>query len=874
MNELFKTVLNVSFQGSIVIAIVLLLRLALRKVPKKYICLLWILAGIRLLIPFQLESPLSLQPEVPQIMQVYTEAQPQPEIPEQGMVTAVPDNVELPNDVEIVYDDANNISENVEPERHLVIDWYAICAVIWLSVAGAMAIYSLVSYWLLKRRVREAVHLFDNVWECAGLDTAFILGLARPWIYIPAGIREGSCRFILEHEQAHLSRGDHWLKLAGLAALIVHWFNPLVWLAYALLCRDMEMACDEQVIRYMGLEERKKYSTALLECSTNRTHWAACPVAFGEVSVKQRIMSVLNYRRPAFWFSVVAIIAIFFVTACFLTNPSDGIDGIPETHEEWEAECRAVLEEIQSRDYYHILEDRQFEGEYILNDSCQRNAFRSGDTWLRIDYIEDSYSFSGYMGIQGQYFEAVSDEARFEWQEVDMTEDAIFDPWLYSFDIDAQKVTANAMWTDDGGYYIRLMVYAPYDNGGWLNAESYYVDFGFDSEGNFRHAIQYVNTTNMIDGKLEDHSMVVTMYAPDIPEVDIQSTILEYAGDVSRDYDIFLGVAELDEDVPNWVTLLATEVTSHGMTLVCEQHASLFPGMLTTGRHYWIEKWEKDVGWVALETIGDSVWPMDAYVITQGGTSHWDLNWVWLYGQLQPGSYRLGKNISFDPALVIGADITLSDAQVEAATYPFYARFEIEEDTTNWDAEGELARCEEALKAFQAQESYCLMTTWDIKEPGSDFGTMTTQLFYKAGEDWMRQSLSNTAGLYHLERDGVLYQRVVENVPESQGDSGWVQAKLEKEEDFMPWLDTFRWDRANVEHVQSYWPERDVVSFVLGAESYNVTFDFVPGTNTLKTVYLNYVDDGVEIAAVMTPQTGVDAAAEIERVYTQEIARN
>lgn len=323
MRDLFLKVLEASLDGSIVIAVVLLLRLVLKKAPKKYVCLLWILAGLRLLVPFHVESQLSLQPKEQPVAQ---EAWQQLE--DYGQILSESDPVDVgqaPPEQNSIADPAEpqDVSgEDVEVTVSYEINWAVLAPYIWLAVACGLGLYSLLSYLRLKRRVREAVKLPEGAWECAGLDTAFILGFFRPRIYIPTGLSSENQQFILDHERTHLKRGDHWVKLLGFIALAVHWFNPLVWVAYVLLCRDIEMACDEQVVKNLDLSARKAYSAALLSCSSGRAHYAACPVAFGEVSVKSRIKSVLNYRRPRFWISLIAIAAILFVAVCFLTDPA------------------------------------------------------------------------------------------------------------------------------------------------------------------------------------------------------------------------------------------------------------------------------------------------------------------------------------------------------------------------------------------------------------------------------------------------------------------------------------------------------------------------------------------------------------------------
>lgn len=276
MSELFRNILNVSVQGSIVIAVVFILRLMLWRAPKKYICLLWVLAGLRLLNPFPIESAFSLQPQA----EVVTEVQ-----------------------------------------------WYGfhqlgqILPLIWMVGVAVMLFYSMISYVVLKLRLREAIRVGPEVWESDRIDTAFVLGYIHPCIYLPMDIEALYRELMLRHERCHLKRLDHWVKLVMFVALAVHWFNPLVWVAYVLLCWDTEYACDELVIQDMDLTQRKRYSAALLACSSKSSYLTASAVPFGEKPIKRRIRAVLQYRKPALWVTVLAVAAVVIVAVCFLTNP-------------------------------------------------------------------------------------------------------------------------------------------------------------------------------------------------------------------------------------------------------------------------------------------------------------------------------------------------------------------------------------------------------------------------------------------------------------------------------------------------------------------------------------------------------------------------
>ena len=353
MEELFRNVLTASFHGSIVIVAVFLLRLALKKTPKKFLCFLWLLAGLRLLMPFEIRSDLSLQPEVediPYVAQIRQEEQVS-QTPLQPMappviepvteVYATPDLVpegyyDMILEEAVPEEPAEVIPEEPGPDLLSLIPW------VWLGVACCFGVYILFSYVTLKLRVRDAIRIKGG-WESDRIDTAFILGFIRPKIYIPMGLPLSVRKHILAHERTHLEKGDHWFKMIGFLALAVHWFNPLVWVAYILLCKDIEMACDERVVQFMDLEERKSYSAALLCCSTNKVHFAACPVAFGEVSVKERIKTVLSYKKPGFWISLLGVIAIVFVAVCLLTSPADEpVAPPPETIENTEYMAQTI----------------------------------------------------------------------------------------------------------------------------------------------------------------------------------------------------------------------------------------------------------------------------------------------------------------------------------------------------------------------------------------------------------------------------------------------------------------------------------------------------------------------------------------------------
>ena len=310
MSALFLKILNLSINASWLILAVIVARLLLKKAPRWISCLLWGLVAVRLLCPISLESVLSILPSA----------------------KVVPENIEMVQDPHIdsgvrIIDNAVNpvIEKSFSPDAASSVNPMQVVvfmgSIIWLTGMTVMLLYALISYILLRRKVRASVAMNDRVKECDEVDSPFILGIFRPEIYVPSGIDENTLELVIAHEEAHLKRHDHWWKPFGFALLAVYWFNPLCWVAYILLCRDIEAACDERVIKDKDREYMAAYSQALLDCSVNRRIIAACPLAFGETGVKERVRGVLNYKKPAFWVIIVAVIACIVVTVCFMTNP-------------------------------------------------------------------------------------------------------------------------------------------------------------------------------------------------------------------------------------------------------------------------------------------------------------------------------------------------------------------------------------------------------------------------------------------------------------------------------------------------------------------------------------------------------------------------
>lgn len=306
MTSLFLTVAHQSMAASWLIGAVILLRFALKSAPKWINCVLWALVAVRLLCPISLESPWSLIP--------HGEVFP-PEMVWEGDMDAPSADTQIQEE-----EGQGNRGSTPIPVRNGV-EPVAILGMIWLAGCLGFAAFALMSDGKIRRRLRPSLHLRENLWICDEIDTPFILGIFRPRIYIPSGTEERLLPSIIAHEKAHLQRRDHWWKPLGFVTLAIHWLNPLVWAAYALLCRDIELACDEKVTAHLSRAEGIVYSEALLACSVKRRTVLLSPLAFGEVGVKERVRHVLKRKKPAVWVSAAALLACAVLALCFLTNP-------------------------------------------------------------------------------------------------------------------------------------------------------------------------------------------------------------------------------------------------------------------------------------------------------------------------------------------------------------------------------------------------------------------------------------------------------------------------------------------------------------------------------------------------------------------------
>ena len=310
MTDIFLGFLNRSLAAGILILAVVLVRLVFKKAPRWLLCALWALAAVRLVCPVSIESVLSLIPSAESVQpEIIVSAQP-------AITSGIP-AVDAIVNPPLAAAFTPSPAQSANPLQI----WTFVAACVWLAGIAALLLYAAISALRLRLRVRTAVRLEGKVYQSEFVSSPFILGVIRPRIYLPFGLEAGAQAMVLAHERAHLRRGDQLWKPLGYLILTAYWFNPVCWLAYILFCRDIEAACDEKVVRELGEGCKAAYSRALLACSVPKKLITACPLAFGETGVKSRIKSVLNYKKPAFWLVLAAVLASVAVAVCFLTDP-------------------------------------------------------------------------------------------------------------------------------------------------------------------------------------------------------------------------------------------------------------------------------------------------------------------------------------------------------------------------------------------------------------------------------------------------------------------------------------------------------------------------------------------------------------------------
>ena len=395
MAAVFLKLLNLSISASWLVLAVLVLRLVSKRSPKWMNVLLWGMVALRLMLPFSIESALSLIPSAETLSPEVVRFDPAPTIT---------------SGVEFIDNAVNpSLSESFAAAPLASVNplyvWTYLAGWVWLIGLGAMLLYALVSYLRLRRRVSVSLCVRENIYLCDAISSPFILGVVKPRIYLPSGLDEVQRQNVLSHERAHLARRDHWWKPLGFALLAVYWFNPVLWLAYTLLCRDIELACDERVIRTMDESAVKTYSTVLLACSMPRKAVITCPLAFGEVGVKERVRNALRYKKPAFWVVAASVAVCVVVAVCFLTNPPTDTDaaGLVGFHRE-QVTYADVTDESGARPSNVQLTAEETDAVYALLDALQHKRLGAASA------MEDCYARLYFISAAGERCEIMLSE--------------------------------------------------------------------------------------------------------------------------------------------------------------------------------------------------------------------------------------------------------------------------------------------------------------------------------------------------------------------------------------------------------------------------------------------------------------------------------
>ena len=395
MAAVFLKLLNLSISASWLVLAVLVLRLVSKRSPKWMNVLLWGMVALRLMLPFSIESALSLIPSAETLSPEVVQFDPAPTIT---------------SGVEFIDNAVNpSLSESFAAAPLASVNplyvWTYLAGWVWLIGLGAMLLYALVSYLRLRRRVSVSLCVRENIYLCDAISSPFILGVVKPHIYLPSTLDEVQRQNVLSHERAHLTRRDHWWKPLGFALLAVYWFNPVLWLAYTLLCRDIELACDERVIRTMDESAVKTYSTVLLACSMPRKAVITCPLAFGEVGVKERVRNALRYKKPAFWVIAASVAVCVVVAVCFLTNPRTDTDaaGLVGFHRE-QVTYADVTDESGAQPSSVQLTAEETDAVYALLDALQYKRLGAASA------MEDCYARLYFISAAGERCEIMLSE--------------------------------------------------------------------------------------------------------------------------------------------------------------------------------------------------------------------------------------------------------------------------------------------------------------------------------------------------------------------------------------------------------------------------------------------------------------------------------
>lgn len=603
--------------------IVAVLRLLLKKAPKWVNVLLWGLVAVRLVCPFSPESALSLIPSAQTVS---------PEI----MMSPAPtidSGIEAVNRVVnpvIAESFTPNPVASANPLQILI----PLAALVWCVGMLLMGLYTLLSYWRLRRRVRTAVRLSGNIYQSEAVASPFVLGIVRPRIYLPFQMTPADRFHVIAHEQTHIRRRDHWWKPLGFFLLTVHWFNPLMWLAYILLCRDIELACDEKVVQTLDPEQRADYSQALLNCSISRRSIAACPLAFGEVGVKERVTNVLRYQKPGFWVVVICLVITAVIAVCFLTNPVD---------------TDALIRQVSAQDGYRITGQESVNINFVIDKSwLPEDCFSDKGHSFAINEINPYQSYQPYCD-NSLYLKHVCYDApdhrylRFTFGCASKTPE--HGRLLLPYRVILENGTAaGSRWEID---VVRQEL--------WDNQTIYENAAYFSGQG---QGTEFAVTVGMEIWEQATHHITF---------------MLSGFNHLSYEEGPVLTAETAQADTPDWgITMRIEEASPTGVGVVFQQDGTAMDGELIYDGEY------------SLQALTGGEWN-ELKALSQEPTGNWislgtatvadnlqrqTLNVSRVYGELPPGTYRIAKKI------------TLQHTSGEAEQRTLYAEFTLDDTET------------------------------------------------------------------------------------------------------------------------------------------------------------------------------------------------
>ena len=663
MSDLFLNILNRSIAAGWVVLAVILARFLMRKAPKRVTCWLWLIVAVRLLTAGFPKTSFSLIPST----QTITPESLYDRAPVITSGVEIIDNVVNP-----VYTDSFRANELASVNPLQV--WTAVAANIWLLVMIAIWLWAIISWLRIRRRVAASVCLRDNIYLCDAIDTPFILGMFNPKIYLPSSLTEVQQRHVIAHEQAHIHRLDHWYKPFAYFLLSINWFNPLIWAAYILLCRDIELAYDERVIERMTAGDKKGYSTALLECSIHRHMIAACPRAFGEVGVKERVKAVLSYKKPAFWVVLIAFAVCIALAVCFVTDPistppeirwggylyvqeGGSVDILPDKIEST-GDLRSTLHDSTphpTEDGQSVGLDWEYAGQplYLVVNALYLEE-PGGGSWLK--FVRSTENDPSQINYETFNMGNVSLSIGLPggWEAETIRGDGYVGIRFRDKELSNGWISVK-YWPDRQLHlnYAGIVRETAFPSG--LSGSVYYLNEDDADEGIWDKVYFYSDSSYMSVEKPENY-LWNTEYHDETMDVIGSITVTEDGNQMFSGPDL-------------GIHLSVENPTPSGLTLVVNQDGTPW-NSIYTGSNYNVARWYEEQGeWALLPQREGTAWTMVAYSVPLNETTRTGINWEWAYGTLEPGSYRIYKSYTGERGFL---------ADRESVDQTCYAEFTIE----------------------------------------------------------------------------------------------------------------------------------------------------------------------------------------------------